>query len=110
MATASYFTDAQAQFDESQKKFAALWEESQKQVMESQKKLMSSWMSSLPNMTAQVNISETIEKTLDFQRQLIDSSLDAQQASTRLSVEAQKQFWDSYFKTTQKMAQDMPKV
>jgi len=108
MATTSFFTDSQAQFNESQKKLAELWNDSQKQLMESQKKLAETWMSSLPAGTTQVNFSENFEKTLNFQQELINSALNSQQVTARLVIETQKQFWDSYFQATQKMTQTIP--
>lgn len=103
MDATSFFTDSQAQFNESQKKFTALWDESQKQLSESQKKLFQTWMDNFSQGTSLTNPSETFEKTLSFQRELVDSALNAQQVAVRLSMETQKQFWDSYFQTTQKM-------
>jgi hypothetical protein len=114
MVTTSFFTDSQAQFDESQKKFADLWNESQKQLIESQKKLVDTWIGSLPNPigTDQAgfsgNFEGNFEKTLNFQRELINSALNAQQVTTHLAIEAQKQFWDNYFQTTQRLAREMP--
>lgn len=102
---ASFFTDSQAQFNESQKKFTQLWDESQKKLMESQKKLIQSWTSSLPDASAQADFSKSFEKTLEFQRELIDSALNAQQTTMALAIETQKQLWDSYFQATQSMAQ-----
>jgi hypothetical protein len=107
MATTDFFKDSQAQFNESQKKFTELWEASQKELMESQKKLAETWTQSIPKDKPKVDLSESFEKTLNFQRELIASTLNAQQVTARLLIETQKQFWDDYFKTTQKMA---PKV
>lgn len=109
MDTASFFKHSQAQFNESQKKYAQLWEESQKQLMESQKKLMHTWTESFSGGEAQADFTKNFEKTQNFQRELINSSLNTQQETVRLAVEAQKEFWDNYFQTTNKMMQEPAK-
>lgn len=101
--TTEFFTESQAQLNESQKKFAELWKESQKELKESQKELTDAWTESLPKKAEQPSPTEAFEKTLSFQRKLIASTLNAQQITTRLLIESQKQFWDDYFKTTEKM-------
>jgi len=104
----SFFNDAQAQFNQSQKQLTELWSESQKQLSDSQKKLFKSWMdsfSSTPNFTEPA---KNLEKAVTFQREMIESSLNAQKVSFNLAIETQKQFWDSYFQMTQKMSQMMP--
>jgi hypothetical protein len=72
-------------------------------LKESQQDLTDTWTDSLPKKIDQPNPAETFEKTLNFQRKLIASTLNAQQVTTRLLLESQKQFWDDYFKTTEKM-------
>lgn len=107
VATSNYFADTQAQLNESQKKYTELWKESQKELEESQKKLAETLTQSLPQGMTQTNPTESFEKTMNFQRELINAVINAQQVTARLTIETQKQFWDDYFKTTQKMA---PKV
>jgi len=109
MDATSFFTDSQAQFNESQKKVTALWDEAQKELSESQKKLFQSWMDNFSQGTTLSSPAEGFEKSLSFQRELVDSALNAQQVAVRLSMETQKQFWDNYFQTTQKMSNTMPK-
>ena len=104
-----FFTGYQQQFDESQKRFVTLWDESQKQLIESQQKLVTLWMESFTSHTYPMSISNNFEKTLNVQQELIHSALKAQKVAVELSIETQKQFWDSYFQTTQKMLQEMPK-
>ncbi|MGH2415921.1 MAG: thylakoid-associated protein [Microcystaceae cyanobacterium] len=108
MFTTDFFTNSQSQFNESQKKLTELWEEFQKQLIESQKKLIYIWVDSLRGGITQVSFSENFEKTLNLQRELIDSALGAQQVTVNLAIETQKQFWDNYFQSTQKMAQQIP--
>ena len=98
------------QFNESQRKYTQLWEESQKQLIESQKKLMNTWNESFSAEETQANFTKNFEKTQNFQRELINSSLHAQQEAVRLAVEAQKEFWDKYFQTTHKMVQASEKL
>jgi hypothetical protein len=44
------------------------------------------------------NTRDTVDKTLKFQEQVVTSSLEFQAMVARQSIEAQKQFWESYFK------------
>ncbi|MGL5081950.1 MAG: thylakoid-associated protein [Microcoleaceae cyanobacterium] len=74
-------------------------------MIDSQKKLVDSWMQSFSDKAIQINLSESFEKMLSFQQELISSVLDAQRVSANLAVETQKQFWENYFQTTQKMAE-----
>lgn len=105
MATTSFFTDSQAQFNQSQKKLTELWDTSQKQLLESQKKLADTWMGSFSDGKPQVDVTENFEKTLNFQQELINFSLQSQQIAARLSLETQKQLWDTYFQGMQKVSQ-----
>lgn len=101
MVSTNYFTDVQAQFEDSQKKFAKIWEDAQKQLIESQKQLASKWLDSLPAGAAQISFTENAEKALNFQQELVHSALSVQQTTTSLLVETQKQFWENYFRTAQ---------
>jgi c-di-AMP phosphodiesterase-like protein len=104
----NFFTDSRRQFSESQKKLAEVWEESQKQLSESQKKLVETWIDNLPTGMIQVNLSDTFQKTLNFQREFVNVALNTQQVAMQLAMETQKQFWDNYFQMTQKTAQETP--
>jgi|UPI00037A75A5 hypothetical protein len=107
--TDTFFTDSQRQFfSESQKKLAEIWDESQKQLSESQKKLVYTWIDNLPSGIIQVNISDTLQKALNFQRELVNSVLQTQQVAMQLTIETQKQFWENYFQITRKTAQEAP--
>ena len=103
MFTNSFFTDYQAQFSESQKKLIHLWQDSQTQWSESQKKLIYAWLDTVRSGATPLSPSENIAKILEFQRELINSSLHTQQVATHLVLESQKQFWDSYFQMAQKI-------
>jgi hypothetical protein len=91
-------------YQESQKKLTDIWDEFQKQLSESQKKLIYTWVNSLPNGKSRVNLSDTFQKTLNFQRELVNTTFKAQEVASKLGVETQKQFWDNYFKLMQKTA------
>ncbi|MCX7595280.1 MAG: hypothetical protein N2235_16275 [Fischerella sp.] len=104
--TTDIFTDSRRRFSESQKKLAEVWDESQKQLSESQKKLVYTWIDNLPTGMIQVNLSDTFQKTLNFQRELVNSALQAQQVAVQLAMETQRQFWDNYFQLTQKTAEE----
>ena len=107
MVNTSFFKDSQEQFNESQKKIAELWEQSLKQLSETQKKLVYTWVDSLRSGTkVQGNYSETLEKALKFQQELINSTINAQQVTLGLTIETQKQFWDNYFQIAHKGVQE----
>ncbi|MDX2232344.1 MAG: thylakoid-associated protein [Leptolyngbyaceae cyanobacterium bins.349] len=97
--------DSQAQWNESQKKMTELWNESQKQLIESQKKLVDAWIGNVPSGISMGDMTGNYEKALNFQRELVNSTLQAQQVSFYLAVESQKQFWDNYFQSTHRMFQ-----
>jgi hypothetical protein len=102
MPTTNFFTESQAQFTESQKKLSELWSESQKQLIESQKKLIYTWIDSSRGENTPTSFPENFEKALGFQRELVNSSLEAEKVITNLAIETQKQLWDSYFQATKK--------
>jgi uncharacterized protein YozE (UPF0346 family) len=105
MNTSRFFTESQAQFDASQKEFAQLWEGYQKQLTESQQELLNSWLNSIPDTNVSMNLSSSIDKALNFQQAFISSVLETQQAATRMTIETQKQFWNSYFQLAKKAVQ-----
>lgn len=109
ITTNDYIAESQTQLNESQKKFTELWSDSQKQLQDSQKKLSDAWTESLPKQPTQPSSSESFEKAMNFQRELINTVLNTQQVTARLAIETQKQFWDSYFQTTQKMSPNAKK-
>ncbi|MFQ4141038.1 hypothetical protein [Chlorogloeopsis sp. ULAP02] len=93
-------------YQESQKKLTNTWNEIQKQLSESQKKLVYTWINSLSSGgKIQENFFETFQKNLNFQRELINAALKAQETTSKLGIETQKQFWDNYFKLIQKSVQ-----
>ncbi|MEA5534422.1 hypothetical protein [Crocosphaera sp. XPORK-15E] len=104
MSNSSFFTDSQKQFNESNQKLLKLWEESQTELFESQQKLIYKLIDSMDGGTSQTSFPESLEKALDFQRELINSSLNAQQVTAHLAIETQKQLWDSFFQMTKKTA------
>lgn len=111
----SFFTDSQAQFNDSQKKFLEFWYEYQKQLSESQKKLFQTWVDSISSGTTQsgfptATFSGNFETTLNFQQEWLNSALDAQKVAANLAVETQKQFWNNYFQMAKKIVQETPKV
>jgi hypothetical protein len=48
------------------------------------------------------NFRDTFDNTLKFQEQAVTNSLELQAMMARLSIEAQKQFWESYFNMLRK--------
>lgn len=105
---AKVYQEFQHQLQKPQKKLADIWDESQKQLSESQKKLVYTWIDNFPTGMIQVNFSETFQKTLDFQRELVNATFKAQQLASKLGTETQRQFWDNYFQLMQKTAEETP--
>lgn len=69
------------------------------QVTESQRQFFKSWTSVMPGMQTPYsqNMRENFDKALNFQEQLVSSSLEFQAIISRLAIESQKQFWQNYF-------------
>jgi hypothetical protein len=84
------------------KKLADVWEQYQKQLGELQKKLVYAWIDNLPTASIQKDFSQTLQKTLDVQQELINVSLKTQAAVSELGVETQKYLWNNYFQPLQK--------
>jgi hypothetical protein len=108
MFTPDFLTESQGQMTEAQKKLTSLWGGYQQQLMESQKKLMNGLMGSFPTEMTPASFSESAAKTLDFQKELVNTTLDAQQTAVSMAIETQKQLWESYFEMTQKAMKSMP--
>lgn len=108
MEANTFFAESQTQFTETQQKLTEIWDESQKQLMESQQKLVDAWVNSVPAVGTQMDFAGNLDKALTFQRELVASTMNAQQVAFRFAMESQKQFWDNYFQTTQRMAQTVP--
>ncbi|ARV63176.1 hypothetical protein BZZ01_22705 [Nostocales cyanobacterium HT-58-2] len=77
-------------------------------MSDSQKKLVYTWIDNLPGGAIQVNLSDTFQKALNFQRELVSTALHSQQVVMQLAMETQKQFWDNYFQISQKTADQTP--
>jgi hypothetical protein len=75
-----------------------------RQLSELQKGIFTSWTSMMPNMQGSnmPNIRDSFDNTPRFQEQVVTSSLELQAMVARLSIEAQKQFWESYFNMLRK--------
>ena len=71
-----------------------------RQLSELQRGIFTSWASMMPNMPSSnmPNVRDTVANTLKFQEQVVTNSLELQAMVARLSIETQKQFWESYFK------------
>ncbi|WP_333187672.1 hypothetical protein [Microcoleus sp. Pol7_A1] len=71
-----------------------------RQLSELQRGIFTSWASMMPNMPSSnmPNVGDTVANNLKFQQQVVTSSLELQAMVARLSIETQKQFWESYFK------------
>lgn len=71
-----------------------------RQVSDLQRMTYENWVSTLPSMQSfsTSNYRDNFNKALSFQETLLSNSLELQAQLTRVYVDNQKQFWESYFK------------
>ncbi len=71
-----------------------------RQVSDLQRAAFENWLSMFPGTQsfAVSNYRDSFHRALNFQENLLDNSLELQTQLTRLYVDTQKQFWQSYFK------------
>lgn len=80
-----------------------LFEDYQKQVSDWQQKFFDVWLENLPIKGKNpLNFSENFEQALKFQEELVKSYLEAQEKTTQMMIEAQRQFWNDYFEVMRK--------
>ncbi|HEY9705773.1 MAG TPA: thylakoid-associated protein [Allocoleopsis sp.] len=72
------------------------------QLSEWQKKFFDTWVQNLPDLKNGLKMPESLEKGVDVQEQLVKNYLEAQETSTKLALETQKKFWESYFEMARK--------
>lgn len=72
-----------------------------RQLTEWQRGLITNFTSTLPGMQSSntPNFRENLDNTLKFQESVVTNTLEFQASLARMSIEAQKQFWDGYFNT-----------
>ncbi len=75
-----------------------------RQLSDMQRGIFTSWSSTMPSMQSfnMPNFRASVDNTLKFQEQVVTSSLELQALVARMSIEAQKQFWESYFNMLRK--------
>lgn len=75
-----------------------------KQISEFQRGIFTTWTSGMPTMqdSSTLNLKESFDSTLQLQEDLVAGSLELQALVARLSLDAQKQLWESYFNTFRK--------
>lgn len=78
------------------------FEEYQKQLLDWQKKFLNTWFESLPKATMDIDITDPFKTTLKIQKELVQTYLEAQEKTTQMMLEAQKQFWGNYFESVEK--------
>ena len=84
--------------------WSTTFEQSLRQLSDMQRGIFNSWSATLPS-TQKLNMPnfrDTFDNSLKFQEQVVKSSLELQVLMARLSIEAQKQFWESYFNMLRK--------
>jgi hypothetical protein len=75
-----------------------------RQFSELQRGVFTSWTSMMPMQSINTpNLRENFDKTLKFQETTITNYLEFQALLARMSLETQKQFWESYFNMLRKM-------
>ncbi|MBW4419247.1 MAG: hypothetical protein KME13_08455 [Myxacorys californica WJT36-NPBG1] len=69
------------------------------QVSETQRQLFKSWTSAMPGMqdSTRQDMRENFDNAVNFQEQVVTSSLEFQARVTHLSLESQRQLWQNYF-------------
>jgi hypothetical protein len=69
------------------------------QVSETQRQLFTSLTSAMPGMQTSntEGMRKNLDNALDFQEQVVTSSLEFQAVVTRLAIESQRQLWQNYF-------------
>jgi hypothetical protein len=84
--------------------WSSTFEQSLRQLSDMQRGIFTSWTSMMPNMQSSQmpNVRDSVDNALRFQEQVVTSSLEFQALLSRLSIEAQKQFWESYFNMLRK--------
>lgn len=80
------------------------FEQFSRQLSEWQRAILNNWTAATHNMQGfnSQNFTETFDKTLGFQEEVLTSSLEFQAMLARMSIETQKQFWESYFNMLRK--------
>ena len=75
------------------------FEEFSQRFNDAQRRLLAIWMDATVNPLAlnSLNIPETFDKTVKFQQEIVDISLELQAIGTDALVTAQKQYWNYYF-------------
>ena len=75
------------------------FEEFSQRFNDAQRRLLAIWMDATVNPLAlnSLNIPETFDKTVKFQQEIVDISLELQAIGTDALVTAQKQYWNNYF-------------
>lgn len=84
------------------------FEEYQNQLRDWQKKFFDTWLESMSMGKDSFKFPETMDKALDSQEDLVNNYLEAQEAATKIALESQKQFWESYFKIMRQAAKATP--
>ena len=73
------------------------WQDYQKQWFEWQKKWLELCLNSFPAGKNPFSFSDNFSKALKTQKEMICSSLEIQEKTAQMIVEAQKQLWNHYF-------------
>jgi hypothetical protein len=75
------------------------FEQFSRQLSDLQRGFFNNWASAVPSLQTSnpLNFSETLDKTLKFQEEVVTNSLEFQALVARMSIETQKQFWEAYF-------------
>lgn len=75
------------------------FEEFSQQLNNMQRRVFAKWMDATvnPREMNSVNIPETLDKTVKFQQEFVNSSLELQAITSYSLMNAQKEYWNKYF-------------
>ena len=74
-----------------------------KQVREWQQKFLDTCMESFPGSKNQSNLSDNWKKAINLQQDWVNSAVEAEEVTMRMTMATQKDFWNGYFDLIRKM-------
>lgn len=77
-------------------------EEYQKQLMEIPQRFYYTWLSNFPSMLNMYKMTDSFDKSIELQHELVKNYLAAQEISINMILSTQKQWWDTYFDLAKK--------
>jgi hypothetical protein len=75
----------------------------QQQFVDWQKQFVDVWTKNIPDGKLEPDLQKTFESNLNLQKELVQQYLENQEKATKMMLDTQKQFWDNYFETMEKV-------